>query len=50
MNISKFASVLDTSKKELFKHVDKEELEKDNLSVEQMRSLAEKMEKAFQKT
>lgn len=50
MNIVKFAGFIDSDKKLVEKHIKKADLEKDTLSIEQMRSLAEKMNKKFSKT
>lgn len=50
MNITKFAGFIDSDKKLVEKHIKKSDLEKDTLSIEQMRSLAEKMNKKFSKT
>lgn len=50
MNITKFAGFIDSDKKIIEKHMKKADLEKDTLSIEQMRILAEKMNKKFSKT
>ncbi|MFN8670810.1 MAG: ParA family protein [Candidatus Sericytochromatia bacterium] len=50
MNITKFASLIETDKKGIYKHFEKTELNKDKLSIEQMRQIAEKMNQKFNKT
>lgn len=50
MNIGKFAGFIDSDRKLVEKHIKKADLEKDTLSIEQMKTLAEKMNKKFDKT
>lgn len=50
MNIVKFAGFMDSDRKLVEKHIKKADLEKDTLSIEQMKILAEKMNKKFSKT
>ena len=50
MNITKFAGLIDTDKKSIYQHIEKVDVEKDNLSVDQMKDVAQKMNKTFKKT
>lgn len=50
MNIGKFAGFIDSDRKLVEKHIKKADLEKDTLSIEQMKVLAEQMNQKFQKT
>lgn len=50
MNITKFASLMEVDRNNIYYHMDKLDIPKGHLSIEQMKKLAGKMKRPFQKT
>lgn len=50
MNITKFANLMEVDRNNIYYHMDKLEIPKGHLTINQMKKLAEKMKRSFQKT
>jgi chromosome partitioning protein len=50
MNITKFANLMEVDRNNIYYHMDKLEIPKGHLTINQMKQLAEKMKRSFQKT